>query len=333
MYNSFLNVFSKNKSNKIPLWLMRQAGRYLPEYWEVRNKAKDFIDFCNRPELTIEATLQPIRRFDFDAAIIFSDILIIPSALNLNVKFIDQKGPIIEDFDIENYNCELNLSKLQPVYDSIREVRGILPPEKTLIGFAGAPWTLATYIIEGQTSKSFNKTKLLAFQHPEKFENFLNDLTKNVAQHLINQVKAGADVLQIFDSWAGAVPYNKFDQWVINPTKRIVELVKNEFPNTPIIGFPRGVGVNYSKYAMGTGVDGISLDELVDPQTVKFDNIVIQGGLDPNLLVAGGSELVNQVNFLKEFYQDKKYIFNLGHGILPNTPINHVEKLVELVRS
>jgi uroporphyrinogen decarboxylase len=332
----FIKTLLGNKENKVPVWFMRQAGRYLPEYMAIRNTTSNFLEFCYSPDKASEVTLQPIRRFDFDAAIIFSDILVIPNALGMNVEFVKNEGPqlgaIQNNSDIKN--LKFNQDKLQPVYEAIELTRKKLSAEKALIGFAGAPWTLATYMIEGGGSRDFQKTKVMAYSDPKNFSIIIEILVESVSQHLINQVKAGADCLQIFDSWAGALTEDQFAKWVIEPTKKIVQNVKSACSSTPIIGFPKGCGVFYKNYAEKTGVTATSFDQHMPCDWIAENiNIPVQGNLDPVLLFSDKQKAVEQTKIILEKFKHRPFIFNLGHGILQHTPIENVQAVVDVVKN
>lgn len=330
--NLFSAKLSGKKDGSVPVWFMRQAGRYLPEYMEVRNTTSNFLEFCYSPNKASEVTIQPINRFDFDSAIIFSDILVIPDALGMDVSFVKNEGPKI--IPLENINSlKFNQEKLSPVYEAIKITRRNLAQNKDLIGFAGAPWTLATYMIEGGSSRDFLKTKSLAYSDPKYFAQIIEILVDSVAKHLIKQIESGADVLQIFDSWAGALTPSEFFKWTIEPTKKIVSLVKSKYPDTPIIGFPRGAGVLYKDYAEITGVDAISFDQHMPCDWIAENiKIPVQGNLDPVLLLSNKDEAVKQTKIILDTFKNKPFIFNLGHGILQHTPVENVEAVVKKVK-
>ena len=320
--------------------MMRQAGRYLPEYRETRAQAGSFWKLCISPKLASEVTLQPIRRFGFDAAIVFSDILVVPAALGLAVEFETGTGPKITA--ISNANAlkdrvEENSPALEPVYETLGIVRATLDSSMSLLGFAGAPWTLATYIAAGGGGDEQKAAKLWAYRDPIGFQELIDRLGVCVAEHLIRQLKAGADAVQIFDSWASGLTEQAFGQWVVAPTRKIVATIRAAMPQARIIGFPRATTLNgYEHYARDTGVDAISLDTSV-PVTwaakVLGPQIACQGNLDPMALVAGGRALAEGVDVILAAMRDVPFIFNLGHGILPETPIAHVEDMVRRVRS
>ena len=322
-----------------PVWLMRQAGRYLPEYRETRAKAPDFLTFCYTPELAIEATLQPIRRFAMDGAIIFSDILVIPDALGQTVKFVEGKGPVLDPLEtaeaIGGLHLEGVTAKLAPVYEALAGVKGELPPTTALIGFAGAPWTIATYMIEGGSSRDFARVKSWAYGDPASFQRLIDLLVTAISDHLIAQVKAGAEVLQIFDSWAGVLPDKAFWEWSIKPIKAIVERVKEACPEALIIGFPNRSGILYQPFTRETGIDGVSMDATVPVDwavRALQDYATLQGNLDPVMLLTGGKVMQDAARAICDRLKEGPFIFNLGHGVLPQTPPDNVARLVECVR-
>ena len=321
-----------------PLWIMRQAGRYLPEYREIRAKAGSFWKLCMTPRWASEATLQPVHRFGFDAAIIFSDILVVPAALGLTVTFEDGTGPKLSVVSSpDELAAEFDGGVLQPVYEALRLTRSALPPTQALLGFAGAPWTLATYLAAGGGGDEQKAAKLWSYRDPVGFERLIERLTEAVAFHLIGQLRAGADAVQIFDSWASGLPEAGFARWVVAPTKRIVARVRAVVPGARIIGFPRAATLKgYELYARETGVDALSLDTAA-PISWAVESlaplVALQGNLDPLALVAGGAALSKGVRSILHATRGARFVFNLGHGILPETPIAHVEELVRLVRA
>ena len=336
---NLLSVFEGVPSKPVPIWLMRQAGRYLPEYREARKAAGSFWNMCMTPELAAEVTMQPIRRFDFDAAIIFSDILVIPYALGQEVRFEDGIGPVLQpltELSGLRRRPEIWKKKLSPVYEALSATREALPKEKALIGFAGAPWTLAAYMVEGRGTKEQADARLWAYRNPEAFAELLEILTDAAAAHLINQLKSGADLVQLFDSWAGGLPPARFQEWVVAPTKKVVARVRAEIPEAPIIGFPRQATQNgLEHYAQETGVDGLSIDTATAMDWAVEHlgkQVVLQGNLDPLVLVAGGPALERAVDEILRASETAPFIFNLGHGILPMTPVAHVQHLVDRVR-
>ena len=320
-----------------PVWLMRQAGRYLPEYREVRAKAGSFWTMALTPKLAAEVTLQPVRRFGFDAAILFSDILTVPEALGQKVTFTEGEGPSLKPVtSAKGFNEDRVqwANYFEPVYEALRLTRAGLPAETGLLGFAGAPWTLATYLAAGVGGDEQKAAKLWAYRDPEGFGYLLDILAECVAFHLIRQLEAGADAVQIFDSWAGGLPDFLFRQVVIEPTKKIVKAVRAARPDAKIIGFPRAATLaGYEIYVQATGVDAVSLDTAA-PMRWAAENLAcaLQGNLDPIALIAGGAALDRAVDEILEAMQGRAHIFNLGHGILPETPIAHVEQLLKRIR-
>ncbi len=326
-------------TDRPPLWLMRQAGRYLPEYQALRKQAETFIDFCLTPDLAVEATLQPIRRYRLNAAILFSDILVIPYALGQAVGFEQGEGPKLEPVrDAEAIDAlEINglVDRLAPVYEAARRVSKTLEPEVAFIGFAGAPWTVATYMIEGGTSRDFTMAKRMAYGESHGFAKLIDLLTEATIEHLLAQIEAGAEVVQVFDSWAGVLSETDFERFAIEPMRRIVNRIKDSVRPVPVIGFPRGAGVGYAHYVAATGVDAISLDTSV-PLGWARDQLqpmaTLQGNLDPEVLVCGGELLEREARRIMGALGDGPFIFNLGHGVNKDTPVEHVAHLVELVR-
>ncbi len=323
-----------------PIWLMRQAGRYLPEYREVRSRVSSFLDLCRTPELAAEVTLQPLRRFDLDAAIVFSDILIVPFALGQKVEFVEGEGPRLEPVKDAKALSGLNRGSaakaLAPVYETIERVRAELPKTVPVIGFCGAPWTVATYMVEGGGSKDQAEARLWAYREQANFQRLIDLLVDTSADYLLGQVDAGASALQIFDSWAGSLPEDEFARWCIAPTRRLVEQVKAKVPNIPVIGFPRGSGPLAERYARETGIDAIGCDTSQPIEWIRdrLQSLVpVQGNLDPLLLVAGGPQLDRRVASILTALGSGPFIFNLGHGIQPETPIENVERLLRLVKT
>ena len=323
------------KTDHIPFWFMRQAGRYLPEYKKVRASSKDFLDLCYSPEKACEVTLQPIRRYGMDAAIIFSDILVVPDALGVNVTFEENHGPRL--VPVKNHT-ELSFSgfeeKLHPVYEAIKKTCAELPSETALFGFCGSPWTLACYMIEGGGSKDFSRARSFAITHQKIFSDIIDILTEAVSKHLIAQVNAGADILQLFDSWAGIATEKMFDDYITKPTKKIVDNVKKACPKKPLIGFARNAGHNIFSYAKTTGLDGVSLD-MNTPLSVASElqkYTLVQGNLDPLLLAYDIDEAITQTKIILQATAPGKIIFNLGHGIIPQTPPDNVARLCDVIR-
>ena len=321
-----------------PVWLMRQAGRYLPEYKATRAKAKGFLDLCYTPDLAVEVTLQPIRRFGFDAAILFSDILVIPDALDRNVRFVEGTGPLMDPISAEEIGA-LDASgmhaHLAPVYETVRRLRAELPAETTLLGFCGAPWTVATYMIAGHGTPDQAPARLFAMQHPEAFGALLDLLAEISAEYLIAQIDAGADAVQIFDSWAGVLSERDFARFSIAPVRRMVERIRSQRPGVPVIGFAKGAGALLEDYRAATGVDCVGLDWTVPAKLgrkIQADGAV-QGNLDPLRMVAGGAALDEGVDEVLETLGQGPLIFNLGHGITPQADPENVTRLMARVRA
>lgn len=321
-----------------PLWMMRQAGRYLPEYRETRRRAGSFLDLCYNPDLAVEVTLQPIERFSFDASILFSDILVVPHALGRDVRFEEGRGPLLTPIsatEIAALSGETFHVNLEPVYEAVRRLRVKLPDETTLIGFCGAPWTVATYMIAGHGTPDQAPARLFAYREPAAFLQLLNVLADHSAAYLIRQIEAGADVVQIFDSWSGVLDEVSFEAFCVRPVAEIVRQVKVAHPDVPIIGFPKGAGAHYQSYRQKTGVTGLGLDWTVPLTTARElqRDGAVQGNLDPLRLVAGGKALSDGVKAILSVLGEGPLIFNLGHGITPETPVAHVEAMVKMVRS
>jgi uroporphyrinogen decarboxylase len=321
----------------MPIWLMRQAGRYLPEYRKLRAEAGDFLDLCLTPKWASEVTLQPVRRFGFDAAILFADILLIPYALGLKLQFQEGEGPVLQTVDNDNTISKLkyNISKLKPVYETLDLVKRQLPEETALIGFCGAPWTVACYMIDGNSRANFAQAKKWAAEKPESLQKLINILIDASEAYLCSQIEAGAEVLQIFDSWAGLLSSEDFRRWVIEPTQKLVGGIKKKHPHIPIIGFPREAGKGYHAYIRETGVDAVSIDQHVDLDYAKSELQSVkplQGNLDPELLVKGGAEMKRALAAILDKL-GPTHVVNLGHGILPQTPLEHVAEMLSLVRA
>jgi len=317
---------------------MRQAGRYLPEYRELRAKAGDFLTLCYTSEMAAEVTFQPLRRYHFDAAILFSDILVIPDALGQKVAFHQGEGPVLSPLRDAAAIEALSLDKLHdhlaPVYGTMDLLAKGIPGDCGLIGFAGAPWTVATYMVEGGSSKDYAHAKRMAFAEPETFAKLIDIITEATAQYLIRQIDHGAEAIQIFDSWAGALAEDQFHRWVIKPTRILVERIKAVHPQIPIIGFPKGCGALYEAFAAETGVDAVSLDTNIPldwaAKTLQT-KVTVQGNLDPILLVTGGEALDQGIDRILNVLGHGPFIFNLGHGIVPQTPPENVARLIERV--
>ena len=337
--SKFLDLFQGKTFSTPPLWFMRQAGRHLPEYQKVRKTCKTFFDLCYTPQLAAEVTLQPLDRFGYDAAILFSDILVIPDALGQGVSFIEGKGPHLSPLSLSSFSEKLSFErfseKLGPVYEAIGLIRPKLSTRKAFLGFAGAPWTLALYMLEGMGSKDFTKAKLQALGGEEEFSDFLDFLVKAISLHLIEQVKAGVDSIQLFDSWAGHCPATHFQKWILEPTQKIVTTLRKVYPNLPIIGFPKGIGAHLLEYGSESGVSALSLDAsvpLVWASEKLPKELILQGNLDPLLLISGGEPLIKAIESIHESMGKRPYVFNLGHGVLPQTPLSHIESCVKRVR-
>ena len=332
-----LNVLRGKQESVPPVWLMRQAGRYLPEYRELRAEKGGFLELVYDSDAAAEVTLQPIRRFGFDGSILFSDILIIPYAMGQKLWFEAGEGPRLSPRLAEESleSLEPDTSRLEPIYDTVRKVAAALPPETTFLGFAGSPWTIATYMVNGQGSKDQSETRRMAYLEPERFGALIDAIAEMTVEYLCGQIEAGVDAVQLFDSWAGSLSPAQFERWVIKPNAQIVRGVKARYPDTPIIGFPKGAGGKITSYAENTGVDAIGIDETVDPvwaHSVLPENMPVQGNLDPLALIAGGEALESTVTNIRAAFAGRPHIFNLGHGIQKDTPIEHVEKLLTLVR-
>lgn len=320
-----------------PVWLMRQAGRYLPEYREIRARANGFLDLCYTPELAIEVTLQPIRRFGFDAAILFSDILVVPDALGRLVRFAEGEGPLLEPISekaIDALDGRDALAHLRPVLETVAGVRAALPQETTLLGFCGAPWTVATYMIAGRGTPDQAPARLFSYRHPDAFEKLLTLLADVSADYLVAQLRAGADAVQIFDSWAGVLDEASFARWCVAPARRIVDRVRSQVGDARIIGFPKGAGSLCADYREQTGVTAIGLDWTVPLAAARElqRGGAVQGNLDPVRLVAGGRALDEGVERILDALAGGPLVFNLGHGITPDAPIGHVEQLLRRIR-
>jgi uroporphyrinogen decarboxylase len=323
-----------------PFWFMRQAGRYLPEYRKVRAANKNFLELCYNPDLAVEVTLQPLQRLKTDAAIMFSDILVIPDALGQKVEFKEGEGPVLEPIRNVQEIKKLNISgihdHLSPVYEIINRLSKEIPKTTCLIGFAGGPWTLAIYMVEGKGGTECGTARVWAYKDPHGFQILIDLLIKAVSIYLIKQVDAGAEVLQLFDSWAGVLSEDQYRRWIIEPNKKIVENVRAIHPEVQIIGFPRNAGSKYKNFVHETRMDGISIDHSVSLEWAREELqpfTCVQGNLDNHTLLAGGDALENSVYKILETLSEGPFVFNLGHGILPQTPPENVERVAELVRN
>lgn len=333
-----LAVLRGERRDPVPMWMMRQAGRYLPEYRELRREKGSFLNLVYDPASAAEITLQPLQRFPaLDAAILFSDILIVPFAIGQNLTFVTGEGPRLTPPLVSSDLDELTpyLARLEPIYETVRLVRQRLTPEKTLIGFAGSPWTVATYMVAGQGSREQAEARRLAYAEPAKFSAIIARIEKVTLDYLSGQVEAGVDALQLFDSWSGSLSPAQFEQWVIAPTARIVTALGERHPDVPVIGFPKGAGGKLAAYARETQVSALGLDETVDPISAARelpDSLPLQGNLDPLALISAGKALESATKRILDAFAGRPHIFNLGHGILQDTPIAHVEQLIELVK-
>ena len=334
-----LDVLAGHRQKSPPLWMMRQAGRYLPEYRELRAKAGSFFGLALNPEFATEITLQPVRRFGFDAAILFSDILVVPHALGRTVRFETGEGPRLEPLDtpeaINAMHTIADAAIVAPVYEAVRSVKAALDAKTTLLGFCGAPWTVATYMIAGHGTPDQAPARLFAYRHPQAFARLIDILVVASIEYLVGQLDAGADALQLFDTWAGTLPPQEFAKWSIAPVQKIIAGVRAKKPGTKIIGFPRGAGSNLPAYVEATSVDAVSIDWTAEPSLIRDrvqKNVAVQGNLDPLALLAGGEALDRGVDEVLANFAGGRFIFNLGHGIVPDTPIAHVERLVEIVK-
>ena len=322
-----------------PFWLMRQAGRYLPEYKATRADAGSFLDLCYNPDLATEVTLQPIRRFGMDAAILFADILLIPDGLGQALDYKEGEGPILEPIrnvaELSALSMDNLHTRVGPVYETVGRLAEELPDNVTLIGFAGAPWTVATYMVEGRGSRDHANIKHWAYSDPDGFGQLMDLLVTATVEYLSKQVDAGAEVVQLFDTWAGALSETAFQRWCIEPVQKILTQLRQRHPDLPIIGFPRGVGAGYGTFAKTAGVNGVSLDWTVPLDWAARElqpHVTVQGNLDPRLLVVGGGAMEAEINRIRETLGQGPFIFNLGHGIVPETPPEHVGRLADMLR-
>ena len=333
-----LAVLRGERRDPPPLWMMRQAGRYLPEYRALRATKDGFLGLAYDPEAAAEVTLQPLRRFAFDAAILFSDILIVPHAIGQHLEFVAGEGPRLSP-PLMNAAVEglgPAMERLAPIYDTVRRVKAALSPETTFLGFAGSPWTVATYMVAGQGSREQSDTRRLAYSDPTRFQAIIERIEEVTLTYLSGQVEAGVDALQLFDSWSGSLAPTEFERWVIAPTARLIAALKARHPHIPIIGFPKGAGGKLAAYARLTGIDALGLDETVDPAWADAElpkSLPVQGNLDPLALIAGGDTLRAAVERIRSAFSKRPHIFNLGHGIQQDTPIDHVAQLVALLKA
>lgn len=333
----FINCL-QGKKKLSPFWFMRQAGRYLPEYREIRSRQKDFLSFCYSPEAAKEVTMQPLRRFDMDAAILFSDILVIPDALGQPLRYEDGQGPLLEAISTQAEIDRLDESRIEkhlaPVFEAVHLIRNELTKDKALIGFAGAPWTVACYMIEGKGSKDFAQVRKLAYADEAAFQSLVDKLVRCTVTYLSKQIEAGADAVQMFDSWAGILPEGEFAKWVIKPTQQIIQGVKARYPHIPFIAFPRGASLLLHSFLDACKTDAMGLDTSVPMSWAKEQfskRTVLQGNLDPLLIASDKQKAVDETKRLLELMQDTAFIFNLGHGFIPQTPIENVQAVSETI--
>lgn len=332
-----LDTLRKTNTSKRPVWLMRQAGRYLPEYRALRAEKGGFLALVYDTDAAAEITIQPIQRFGFDGAILFSDILIVPYAMGQDLQFLAGEGPKLTPRLVDSALHGLSAvpERLTPIYETVRKVRSALDADKTMLGFAGSPWTVATYMCAGEGSRDQHETRAMAYRDPAAFQEIIQAIVGVTVEYLSGQIQAGAEAVQLFDSWAGSLSPAQFEQWVIAPNAAIVEAVKARHPETPIIGFPKGSGEKLPAYARETGVDAVGIDETIDPIWAARElpqGMPVQGNLDPLLLLAGGAELETQTLRVLDAFADRPHVFNLGHGIGQFTPIENVEALLAIVR-
>lgn len=332
---ALLRVLKGERLDPPPIWIMRQAGRYLPEYRELRTRAKTFLEFCYSPALATEAVMQPLRRFDLDAAILFSDILVVPDALGRKVWFVEGEGPRLEPLIGEETwsfgEVEKAVQRLAPVYEAVERIKGAIPNGTALIGFCGAPWTVATYMLQGEGGEK-DRARRAAYERSDDVDALLALLAETSAQHLAAQVKAGADCVQIFESWAEGLPAPLFERLILKPTTVLVRRLRELGVTAPVIGFPRGAGLMISDYARLTGVDAIGLDTSVPSSAQLPPSMPVQGNLDPQLLVLGGAALDQGVSQVIERFRGTPHIFNLGHGITPEAKPEHLARLIDVVK-
>lgn len=334
-----LAVLNGEKVSPPPIWMMRQAGRYLPEYRQLRTEKGSFLDLVYDSDAAAEVTLQPLRRFPgLDAAILFSDILIVPFAIGQNLSFVAGEGPRLTPPLVSSALPDLQAfpARLEPIYETVRKVKAALDPAKTLIGFAGAPWTVATYMVAGQGSRDQGETRQLAYSDPGLFGAIIERIETVTLDYLSGQIEAGAEAVQLFDSWAGSLAPAEFERWVIDPTSRIAGAIKARHPEVKVIGFPKGAGGKLPAYARETGIDAIGLDETVDPVWANQQlppDLPVQGNLDPLALLSGGEGIKEAVGRVLDAFAGRPHIFNLGHGILQQTPIAHVEQMIAEVKT
>ncbi|MFT8736694.1 MAG: uroporphyrinogen decarboxylase [Zymomonas mobilis] len=332
-----LKVLAGQKQTRPPVWLMRQAGRYLPEYRKLREQKAGFLPLVEDSKAAAEATLQPIHRFGFDAAILFSDILVIPYALGQDLAFVKGEGPKLTP-TLVDHNLRLlekTPNRLNPVYETVRKVAATLSPKTTFLGFSGSPWTVATYMVAGEGSRDQAVTRAMAYRDPQAFSEIIDAIIDQTLDYLSGQIEAGVDAVQLFDSWAGTLSPQQFERWVIDPTARLVSKLREKHPDIPIIGFPKGAASRIKAYIADTKVTAIGLDETIDPYWADQylpAGFPVQGNLDPLVLLSGGDALDQSITTILDAFSERPHIFNLGHGILPQTPLTHVSQLLEKIR-
>ena len=337
MAGLLLATLRGQNGNERPMWLMRQAGRYLPEYRALRAAKGGFLALVYDPNAAAEITLQPIRRFGFDGAILFSDILIVPYAMGQELEFLAGEGPKLSPRLVDSTLAKLEMvpERLTPIYETVKLVKAGLGTGHTLLGFAGSPWTVATYVVAGEGSRDQHETRAMAYRDPQAFQAIIDAIIAVTVDYLAGQIEAGAEAVQLFDSWAGSLAPAEFARWVIAPNATIVSRLKARYPDVPIIGFPKGAGEKLAAYARETQVDALGIDETIDPlwaaKTLPA-GLPVQGNLDPLLLLAGGPELEKQTLAVLDAFADRPHVFNLGHGIGQFTPLEHVEQLQSVVR-
>lgn len=332
-----LDTLRGSNGDQRPIWLMRQAGRYLPEYRALRAEKGGFLALVYDSAAAAEITVQPLRRFGFDGAILFSDILIVPYAMGQDLQFLVGEGPHLSPRLVDHALKSLVAvpERLAPIYETVRQVVAQISPQTTMLGFAGSPWTIATYMVNGEGSRDQHETRAYAYRDPAAFQAIIDGIVDVTVEYLDGQIKAGAEAIQLFDSWAGSLAPREFEKWVIAPNAAIVRAIKALHPTVPIIGFPKGSGEKLAAYARETGVDAVGVDETIDPIWAARElpaNMPVQGNLDPLLLLAGGPELEARAIGVLEAFADRPHVFNLGHGIGQTTPIAHVEQLLSVVR-
>lgn len=337
MPGPLLDTLKGANLTKRPMWLMRQAGRYLPEYRELRAVKGGFLELVYDTDAAAEITLQPLRRFGFDGAILFSDILIVPYAMGQTLEFLAGEGPKLSPKLVNHALSALEAvpERLSPIYETVRKVVAQLPAGATMLGFAGSPWTIATYMVAGEGSRDQHETRAFAYTDREAFAAIIDAIIGVTVDYLAGQIEAGAEAVQLFDSWAGSLAPAEFERWVIEPNAAITAALRERFPHVPVIGFPKGAGEKLVRYAEGTGVDAVGIDETIDPAWAARElpaGLPVQGNLDPLLLLAGGAELERRARHVLDCFADRPHVFNLGHGIGQFTPIAHVEYLIEVVR-